>query len=366
MERTMIRKDLEGLKPYVPGKPIEEARREYGLSRVEKLASNENPLGPSPAALAAMRDALASANFYPDPTARALREALAAANGLEPDRILVGNGGEHLLSVIAQALVDRGDAAAMAETTFGVYASSVSIMGGRAVRVAPAGCSHDGPGLAAAGRDAKLVYVCNPNNPTGDIMPRREVELLADALPRDAVLVLDEAYYEYARSDPDYHDGVAVLKSRPNTVVLRTFSKFAGLAGMRIAYVMSSPELIGAFAKVRGVFSANSVAQAGALAALGDAEHTARTLELNAESMKAMTAAFRERGLAYVESRANFVFVDTGVDSMAVYELLMRRGVLVRPGALWGKKTWLRVSTGTMEQTGFFLKALDEAVAAAR
>lgn len=360
MAKNLFREELAGLKPYVAGKPISEVRAEYGLTRIEKLASNENPLGPSPKAVEAMAAALAEVHLYPEPTAPLLREALARRNGLTADQVVVGNGGEQLLQVIAQAFVNSGDEAVMVTPSFDIYASSVVAMGGRARQVPLTSNKIDLEGMhAAVGPRTKLVYLCSPNNPTGNIVPKAALERFAADLPADLVLVLDEAYFEYARANADYHDGVAILKRRPNTIVLRTFSKFAGLAGIRVAYLFTSAEFAAGLAKVRGTFPVNRVAQAGALAALDDEAHTKRVLELNAASMSRMTAWFERKGLEYIESSANFVFVNAGKDSMELFEALMRRGVIVRPGGLWGWKTWLRVSTGTLEQTQFFIESLE-------
>jgi len=364
MAKSLFREELAGLKPYVAGKPISEVRSEYGLARIEKLASNENPVGPSPKAIEAMAAALAEVNLYPEPTAPLLREALAKRNGIGPDQVVTGNGGEHLLQVIAQAFVNHGEEAVMVDPTFDIYASSVSAMGGRPVKIPLKQREIDlGAMLAAVGPKTKLVYLCSPNNPTGNIVPRPEMERFAASLPADLVLVLDEAYYEYARANPEYHDGVAVLKRRANTIVLRTFSKFAGLAGVRVGYLLTSAEMAAGLAKVRGTFSVNRIAQAGALAALDDVEHTKKALALNAASMAEMAAWFRKKGLEYIESSSNFVFVDAQRDSMELFEALQRRGVIVRPGGLWGWRTWLRVSTGTLEQTRFFIESLEALLA---
>jgi histidinol-phosphate aminotransferase len=360
MSESIFRKELAAIKPYVPGRPIEEVRREYGLTRIEKLASNENPLGPSPKALEAMRAELERVHLYPDAQAFELRTALAAHNGLAPANIVVTNGGEHLLEILPQILIEPGDEAVIPAPSFDLYTSTVAMMGGKPVIVPLAGNDHDFDAmLRAIGPRTKLVYVCNPNNPTGNIMSRASFDAFAAALPDHVVLFLDEAYYEYACRDPEYPDGVALLKARPNTVILRTFSKVGGIAGIRVAYGMCSEPIAQALARVRGTFMVNRIAQAGALGALADTEHLRRTVELNERSLGAMCAWFDAHGYEYVPSRANFVFVDLRRDSRELFDLLMKQGVIVRPGALWGRTTWMRISSGSMDQTEFLLHKLE-------
>ncbi len=359
MASEMFRKELASVKPYVPGKPIEDVKREYGLDTVQKLASNENPLGPSPLAIEAMQGELEHLNLYPDPGCVALREALAAELSLASSQLVAGNGGEHLLNMVAMAFVGPGDEAVMSAPSFDVYAQSVGLMGGRPVQVPLKDHRHDLDAyLERIGPRTKVVYLCNPNNPTGSISPRAEVERFVSRLSEDIILLIDEAYYEYARARPDYPSGLEILKNRGSTLVLRTFSKIAGIAGIRVGYLAGSREIISELGKVKGTFYVNRLAQAAAVGALKDRAHIEKTVALNAECLGMMTAWFKSEGLKYVDSSANFIFVDTGKDSMRLFEELMRLGFIVRPGALWGYTTWLRVSTGTVEQTKDFLAAL--------
>jgi histidinol-phosphate aminotransferase len=364
MSRDLFRRELASVRPYTPGRPVEDVRREYGLARIEKLASNENPLGPSPLAVEAMRRELGNVNLYPDPAATELRAALASAHGLEPDGIVVANGGEHLLQMIAQTFVNSGDEAIMAYPTFDLYASTVTHMGGVPV-ILPLADAKNGYKQAPTrfleriNDRTKLAYICNPNNPTAAIETKEEMDAFFAEVPGDVVVVIDEAYYDYARSDPRYFDGIEVLKKRPNTIVLRTFSKISGIAGLRSAYVLTSPEIALQMQKVRGTFCASRLAQVASLAALKDEDHTKRSLELNASSIGMMNDYFDRKGLERIESRANFVFVNVGTSSKEVFEALQRRGVIVRPGYIWGWDTWLRVSSGTIEQTRFFIESLE-------
>jgi histidinol-phosphate aminotransferase len=360
MNDSIFRKELAFVKPYSPGKPIEDVRRELGLERIEKLASNENPLGPSPLAVQAMKSELSRVHMYPDSSVLELRSAIAAANGLGPENVVVANGGEHVLYITAQTFIDEGDEAVIPYPSFDLYTSTITMMGGKCVIVPLRGQDHDFDAmLAAVGPRTKIVYVCNPNNPTGNIMPRAAFEAFVAKLPPRVVLFVDEAYYEYAAADPEYPHAIATLRARPNTVILRTFSKVAGIAGIRVGFALSSPEIVTQMLKTRGTFMCNRLAQAAALASMSDTEHLSRTLALNAESLGAMTEYFRKKGLDHIESRANFVFVDLKRDSREMFDTLLRRGVITRPGALWGWNTWLRVSSGSMEQTRYFLEALE-------
>ncbi len=357
--KSMFRKELARIRPYSPGKPVEEVKRELGLERIEKLASNENPLGPSPLAIEAMRKELSLVHQYPDTQALALREEIATRSGLGIGSVVVTNGGEHLLQMTAQTLVSEGDEAVMPSPSFDLYASTVSMMGGVPVKVPLVQDEHDFDSmLAAIGPRTRLVYVCNPNNPTGNIVNRASFGDFVDRLPEGVVLFIDEAYYEYARIHPGYAEGIEVLKARPDTIVLRTFSKFAGIAGIRIGYGLTSPGIAAEMSKVRGTFMVNRLAQAAALASISDPEHLARTIGANTASIRMMCDWFRERGFHYVESAANFVFVDLARDSRALFDALLRRGVITRPGHLWGRDTWLRVSSGTLDQTEYFLEQL--------
>lgn len=359
---SIYRKELASLKKYVPGKPIEEVKREYGLTDIVKLASNENPLGPSPKAIQAIRDEAENVFLYPESTAPELREAISSKFNISPDQILIGNGGEEILKFIAQMFINKGDEAVMGKPSFGLYNISVSHMGGVPVEVPLTDrFEHDFDAmLDAISPKTKLVYICNPNNPTGNIMTAEKVHRFIQKIPKNVVVVLDEAYYDYAVKNPAYPDGLKILADRPNTLILRTFSKVAGIAGVRVGYAISSEEIIGEMSKVKGVFNASRLAQVAGLAALQDTEHIEATVELNYESLSLMTDFFEKNGLDYIPSNANFIFVKTGLSSHLVNEELLKRGVIIRPGFLWGLDEWNRVSTGTREQTLRFIEALEE------
>ena len=357
---NLYRKELALFKPYVPGKPIEEVKKEYGIDRIIKLASNENPLGPSPKAVEAILNAAETINIYPDPSAAALREALAERYGISADNIVIGNGGEHILQVISQTFVNSGDEAIMAEPTFDLYSSSVTLMGGVPVKLPLKDYKCDLEGfLGKINGSTKLIYICSPNNPTGNIVTRTELEYFLDRAPKDVVIVLDEAYYDYARVNPEYPDSIEILKKRPNTIILRTFSKVAGIAGVRVGFAITSIEIAEQMGKTRGTFYVNKLAQAAALGALDDGEHIEKTVKLNYESMKMMEGYFEKKGLEYIKSNSNFIFVNVRKSSRIVFQKLMEKGVIIRPGYNWNWEDWIRVSTGTLEQTGIFLESLD-------
>lgn len=353
MSKDLFRKELSLLQPYVPGKPVEEVMKEYGLTDVTKLASNENQLGPSPKAFEAVENELKNLNVYPDAGAMELRYALAEKYGLEYDNIVVGNGGEQILQIIAQTFINPGDEAIMAKTTFGLYGNSVSHMGGIPVKLPLKDYKHDFKAFVERiNEKTKIIYVCNPNNPIPNIMTKDEINYLVENVPEDIVIFFDEAYYDYARVNPDYPESIEILNKRPNTVILRTFSKVTGIAGLRVGFALTSKEIATEMSKVKGVFNVNRLAQAAALGALKDQEHIDKTVELNYKSLGIMEECFENLGLEYVKSNANFTFVNVNTHSKVVFEELMKRGVIIRPGHLWGWDNWLRVSTGTVEQIG--------------
>ena len=361
MGKYLYRNELDLIRPYVPGKPIEQVKKEYGIEKIEKLASNENPLGPSPKALEAIRNELLSINIYPDSSASVLRETIAEEYSLKANNVIVGNGGEHILQVIAQTFINAGDEAIMADKTFDLYESTVTLLGGTAVKVPLKNYMHDlEEFINRINEKTKLIYVCNPNNPIGNIATKNSVEYLISNVPNDIVIVFDEAYYDYARINENYPDSIDILRRRPNTVILRTFSKIAGIAAMRVGFALSSPEIIEQMSKVRGVFSVNRLAQVAAAAALKDYEHIHNTVKLNYESMRFMEEYFKIMNLEYIKSNANFVFVNLNMDSRDVFESFQEKGIIIRPGYLWGMDSWIRVSTGTMEQTKLFIEKLDE------
>ncbi len=362
MAKDLFRRQVAQFRPYVPGKPIEEVRREYGLEEIEKLASNENQLGPSPKAIEAVQKAALEMNLYPEATAIDLKRALAAKLGVKEENLVIGNGGEELLQIIAQVFINDGDQIITGYPSFNIYVTTCSLMGAEVISVPFKDGNYDLEAMLAAVTDkTKLIYLCNPNNPTATFIDRPTLDSFLARVPEDVVVVLDEAYYEFARVNPDYPaESIARLVARPNTVILRTFSKVCGIAGVRVGYVISSEEIAGNMNKIKLTFDVNRLAQAAALAALDDEAHIERTVAQNYRSLQAMQACFDELGLHYYPSAANFIWVELPRHSKEVFEAMLRQGVIVRPGYLWGWENWMRVSTGTDAQTARFTEVLKD------
>ncbi len=358
----MFRKEIKGIKKYVPGKPIEDVMKEYNLTSIIKLASNENPLGPSKFAIEAIKEEADKIHIYPDGAALELREKLAKRFGLDMDSVLVGSGGEQILRLIPQTFINEGDEVIFATPSFALYEIFSSHMGAKRISIPlTEDFKHDFEEFKKnINEKTKIVYVCNPNNPTGNIMTKTELDEFVASIPENVILVLDEAYYEYASQWEDYPNSLEILKRRPNTIILRTFSKAEGLAGLRIGYIFSSPEIVSEMTKIKGVFNVNRMAQKAAIAALDDEDHVKKTLELNKKSLGRMMEYFDSKGLYYVSTAANFIFVNVGQSSRDLHIEFQKRGVIIRPGFLWGEENYLRVSSGTMEDTERFIKALDE------
>ncbi len=355
-----VHPDIGGLSPYVPGKPIEELQRELGLSRVIKLASNENPIGPSPKALAVINDSLASLHRYPDGGAFRLREALAHRWKVAVDQVILGNGSDEILGLLARTFLSPGDEAVMADQTFVIYKMEVTAAHGKAVTVPLKNWRHDVTAMAGAITPrTRLVFLCNPNNPTGTMVSAEEVAWLLGRLPEQVVVVFDEAYFEYVRS-AEFPDSMAYVREGRNAIVLRTFSKIYGLAGLRIGYGITTPEIADLLNRVRPPFNANSIAQRAALAALDDDEHVGRSRAVNQAGMDQVVNGLSALGLSPIESQTNFVYVDIGRDGRRVFDALLRRGVIVRH--IEGRM--IRVTIGQAEENRIFLAALAQVLQA--
>jgi len=355
---------LQGLDRYEPGKPVAEVQQELGLSDVVKLSSNENPLGPSPRAVESLRQALADLHRYPDGPATLLRQALARQLGVPVAQVTIGNGSTDLIDLLARSLLGPEDNAVISEGAFARFRQVVMARNGRARLVPMREMTHDLPAmLRAVDHGTRLLYLANPNNPTGTWNRRTEVEALLAGLPADVVLVLDEAYHEFAREDADYPDGIDFLKRGAPAVVLRTFSKAYGLAGLRVGYAVGAPEIIEAVDTIREPFNCNALGQAAARAALADHEHLRRTVELTRRERELLASALRQRGLLVLPSLGNFLFVDLKRSGAEVFRRLLAEGVIVRPLGAYNFPTALRVSIGLPEDNARFLSALDQVLA---
>lgn len=345
------------IRPYPPGKPIEEVERELGHSAV-KLASNENPLGPSPRALEALRNSLDRANFYPDGSGYYLRERLAEFQQLDMSQIILGAGSTDLIELVAKTFLTAADQGITSQSAFYVYRLAIEEMGAELIQTPlRENAFYLAAIVRAVTQRTKVIYIANPNNPTGRMVTADDLDRFLNALPPRVLVVLDEAYYEYVR-DPDYSHSLDYVRTGRNVLVLRTFSKVYGLAGLRLGYGMGNPELIEALNRVRSPFNTNSLAQAAGLAALDDQEHVAHSVESNSREMKFVTEELALAGVRYTPSVGNFLLVDTGRDCEDDFIRLMHEGVIVRPMKLYGFPTSLRVTIGRHEDNNKFLESL--------
>ncbi|MBK1726155.1 histidinol-phosphate transaminase [Halorhodospira neutriphila] len=358
---------VRGLAPYEPGKPIDELRREYGVSEVVKLASNESPLGPSPRAAEAASAAGAAAHRYPDGNGFALKAAVAERHGVPPERVTLGNGSNDVLVLLAQAFLGPGRTAVFSAHAFAVYPIATQTVGATA-RVVPAlpaeaeqPYGHDLEAmLAAVDETVSVVFVANPNNPTGTWLTEGELRGFLDRLPARVIAVVDEAYFEYAAAEPGYPDASRWLEAYPNLVVTRSFSKVYGLAGLRVGYGLSHPAVADLLNRVRQPFNCSAPAQEAAAAALADEAHTRRAVALNDEQRRILREGLEAMGLRVLPSAANFLTFYAGEQAAQIHEGLLRRGVIIRPVAGYDLAGWLRVSVGTAAENRTFLEALAE------
>ena len=346
------------LRPYEPGKPIEQLERELGISRSIKLASNENPLGPSPRAVAALREAAGEINRYPDGASFELRRRLAQRLGVAELQLVFGCGADELLELLAKTFLSPGDEVVLAWPSFAMYPIVAKGMGATPVLVPlDAEMGHDLPAMArAVGERTKILFLCNPNNPTGTSFGAEDFERFLAELPEGVVLAIDEAYFEFVRRR-DFPDSIALTATRPGTIVLRTFSKIYGLAGLRVGYGIADVELAGYLERARHPFNVNRLAEVAALAALGDEEHARRTRETNAAGIEFLSRELRALGHEVWPSDANFLLVRTGP---GYYDRLLRLGVIVRPLQGFGLAEHIRVSIGTSEENERLIKALQQ------
>jgi histidinol-phosphate aminotransferase len=342
---------------YEPGKPVEELAREMGLepSDIIKLASNENPLGPSPKALDAMRDALERAHFYPDGGGWALRGAIAEKLGLERSNVILGNGSNEIIEFLGHAFLKPGDEVVTAKHAFAVYSLMAQLFGAKTVEVPDPGYKHDLEAmLAAITPRTRQVFIANPNNPTGTLVGQEEIDAFMARVPEHVVVVFDEAYFEFLDEAPDV---IKYVREGRNVVVMRTFSKIQGLAALRIGYGLAPAKLAEVLQKTRQPFNANSIAQAGATAGIADDDHMRKTRELTNEGRDYLQREFAAMGLEYIPSHANFVLVRVG-DGDNVFQTLLKQGIIVRAMRSYKLPEWIRVSVGTMEQNRRFVEAL--------
>ena len=359
---------VRAIAPYQGGKPISEVAREFGLDEagIVKLASNENPLGMPESARQAMLAAMAEVGRYPDSNGFELKQVISRKYGVPPEWLTLGNGSNDILELAAHALVQPQQGIVYAQYSFAVYALATQAVGARAIVVAARDYGHDLQAMAdAIDGDTRLVFIANPNNPTGTFLPAAEIEAFLRRVPSNVVVVLDEAYNEYLDASQQY-DSVAWVRQYPNLLVSRTLSKAYGLAGLRIGFGISQPDIADLLNRIRQPFNVNTLAQAAAIAALNDSAFLAQSAEVNRAGYRQLTAAFDQLGLQYVPSCGNFVLVRVGDDTQAgarVNLALLKRGIIVRPVGNYGLPQWLRVSIGLPQENAAFIEALKQVLA---
>jgi histidinol-phosphate aminotransferase len=349
---------IQGLSPYQAGKPIEELQRELGLSDIVKLASNENPLGPSPAVVEACQRALRDSTRYPDANGFELKRAISAKFGLQPAQLTLGSGSNDVLDLIARVFLGPHASAVFSQYAFIVYPIATQACGARAIEVPAKNWGVDLEAMSAAiETDTRVVFIANPNNPTGTWVGNDELVAFLRRVPKDVVVVLDEAYTEYVER-ADFPNGLALLQDFPNLIVTRTFSKAYGLAGLRVGYAASSPLLADLLNRVRAPFNVNSLGLVAAVAALDDDAYLARARELNARGLQQLVDGIAPLGLPVIPSAGNFITVGMPGDALPIYQKLLHQGVIVRPLVPYKMPNHLRVSIGLPEENAKFLAAL--------
>src|SRR5262250_3518963 len=363
---SLANEHILGIAPYEPGKPIDELERELGIASPIKLASNENPLSPSDRVQKAIIAALGALNRYPDGSGYYLRQALAKRHGVTQDQIVLGNGSNELIELIVRTFLKPGDEAVVPHPSFVVYPMIVQAAGGIRVMVMLKDHRLDLDAMARAITPmTKMVFIANPNNPTATIVTADEVEHFMARVPDKVIVVFDEAYIEFAQG-PDFPDSLTYLKQGRKVAVLRTFSKAASLAGLRVGYAVADPDCVALLNRIRQPFNVNSVAQAGALAALDDDSHVLECLRMIEAGRHYLCDEFTAMGLKYAPSRANFILVDVGRSAGEVFHWLLKEGVIVRPMTSFGMESALRVTIGTPQENRRFVKALKKVLAGVR
>ena len=361
MDKTFpkIRECIMDIRPYVPGKSIELVQKEFGLTDVIKLASNENPLGPSPKAIEAMKDNAHKMFLYPDGYCTDLRNALAEDLDVEPNQLIFGNGSDEIIKLLGETFIQPEDEVIVANPSFSEYDFVCLLMGGVLKKVPLTNHTHDLEKMAEEiNEKTKMIFLCNPNNPTGTIVTKEEVDKFLAKVPDTVVIVFDEAYYEYVEST-SYPQSLEYLNQcKENIVILRTFSKIHGLAGLRIGYGIAAPRMIQLLERTREPFNVNLMAQKAALVSLLDKEHVQKSRDVNNKGREFLYQAFEDMGLEYIPTQANFVMVDLQKNSKEVFIELQKKGVIIRTGDIFGMDTFIRVTIGTADENERFINTL--------
>jgi len=351
---------VQQLQPYQPGKPLSELEREYGITHAIKLASNENPQGASPTVIAAIKAHLGELSRYPDGNGFALKKALAQKLDVDMAMITLGNGSNDVLELIARAFVTPQDTVIFSEYAFAVYPLVTQAIGAQAIVTPAKNWGHDLMAMQAAIKDnTRILFIANPNNPTGTWVDKASLQMLLDAVPTSVVVVVDEAYFEYALDNPDYPNSLAWLDRYPNLIVCRTFSKAYGLAGLRVGYAISHPTIADLLNRVRQPFNVNSIALIAAETALQDTNFIQHAVALNREGLHQLKNGFTEMGVSYINTLANFLTVEVG-DGMQIFNQLLYKGIITRPLNGYNMPKHLRVSSGLLTENAQFLDALKQ------
>ena len=362
MDRQHVSPRVSALRPYSPGKPIEDVKRELGITgEIVKLASNENPLGPCPSSVQAVQNRLMSSHMYPDAACIDLANVIATKLGVDTNQLLFGNGSDECIHLLGLTFLEEGDEVVTGQPTFVLYEAATTLAGAKRIGVplTEGDLRHDAKAMVDAFTDkTRLVIIANPHNPTGSIITKSDVDYILEHLPSRAYLILDEAYVDYIDADSDFPFAIDYIKASRPVISLRTFSKLYGLAGFRVGYAVAAPDVIASMQKPRSPFNVNILAQTAAIAASGDDAFVEESKKVNADGMSQLTVGAEALGMSVVPSHANFILIDTKRPCRDVYDSLLRDGVIVRTGDIFGLPTMLRVTIGTERQNAKFLDAL--------
>jgi histidinol-phosphate aminotransferase len=362
VDRQHVSPRVSALRPYSPGKPIEDVKRELGITgEIVKLASNENPLGPCPSSVQAVQNRLMSSHMYPDAACIDLANVIASKLGVDTNQLLFGNGSDECIHLLGLTFLEEGDEVVTGQPTFVLYEAATTLAGAKRIGVplTEGDLRHDAKAMVDAFTDkTRLVIIANPHNPTGSIITKSDVDYILEHLPSRAYLILDEAYVDYIDADSDFPFAIDYIKASRPVISLRTFSKLYGLAGFRVGYAVAAPDVIASMQKPRSPFNVNILAQTAAIAASGDDAFVEESKKVNADGMSQLTVGAEALGMSVVPSHANFILIDTKRPCRDVYDSLLRDGVIVRTGDIFGLPTMLRVTIGTERQNAKFLDAL--------
>ena len=360
--KKLVRKEISKIQPYVPGKPITEVKEELGLEEIIKMASNENPLPVSKKVKKAIEKEISNINLYPDGASRSLVADLAEKNDVEEEMIICGNGSDGIIKVIGETFLDRDSQVIISYPSFVEYKFIAQLMGTHIIRVWMRNYQQNLEGIAeACSSDTDMIFLTNPDNPTGTMFTEQELEKLLAEIPEDTLVILDEAYHEYVQND-EYPDGIDYVKKGYPVIVLRTFSKAYGLAGLRLGYGIAQPEIIEKLMKARDPFNVNRLAEMAGKAALKDEEFLNKTIEINEKGKKYLYSELERMGLEYIPTSANFILVNIQHDSEEVFQKMLEKGVIIRPGKPLGYPEHLRVTVGLPEENEKFVEVLEEVI----